>query len=293
MTMINEKETILKGLVVSTADYDTGKKIIGISSANLTPNESGIVPLSKEGAFSEEKVETLPNTEVIESLSFLPSDSEENTEVKENNPLSDINPQALNEMNVDILKGLDISGEENKEETIDEQGPTVNENMEMPVMEEVIAQEPEQINDDLFAALPNLESLEPESPKEVKEETIVDSNVETSAVQAEETPTISEQPTLTDLPLLAVEQQPKEITEEEPQPNEEKDEEISQNLNEKELLSKILEQLQRNNEMMQNILNEISEIKKQVQGNEIEKANNLNQSMIIPSMETEQSSLTM
>lgn len=317
MTMICEKETILKGLVMKTADYDTGKKIIGISSANLTPNEAGNVPLSKETAFVKPTLEEVhPNSEIVESLNFVPSETENQEKIQESNPLdtkdeiqesnpllesdplADINPQRLNEIEVDIFKGIETIPEEKVEEKV----PVVSTDLEMPVMEQVIAQEPDSVNEDLFASLPSLENL-------TQEQTLENVTTPESVVETIEEPLVpvdvsTPESVLSDLPLLTEEENlpqelPKELPEHLPIQNEAQpkstEEKVEQNLNEKELLLRILEQLKKNNEMMQNILNEISEIKSknQTEVSEMTKTNNIRQSMIIPSMEPQETTLTL
>lgn len=303
MTMFSEKENILKGLVVSTADYDTGKKIIGISSANLTPNEEGIAPLSKENAFVKEiKEQELPNTEITESLTFLSTDdSEPKEEIQETNPLSDINPQGLNEISVDVLKGLDGISEEKEEETT---VPIVDANLELPEMEEIVAQEPDKVNEDLFASLPNLENLTQETmPKEEILTSIGEVTDGPIIEEATQEDSLATEGLLTDLPLLSSEEESKEEISEEEQilasedqkaePIEEKEEQVKQSLNEAELLVKILEQLEKNNELIQTISNEIGEIKKQIGIKQIDKSTNIVSSMVIPSMESSESTLTL
>lgn len=282
MTMISEKETILKGLVVTTADYDTSKKIIGISSANLTPNNEGIAPLSKENAFVQETKEELPSTEIIESLTFLPS-NEEIKEIPTPDPLADVNPQQLNEINVDILKGLDFKPEEKNEERV----PVVNESLEMPTMEDVIAQEPDQVNDDLFASLPSLDNLTTES---VKESVIAEPTDETlEGIHTEEKTFESENPdySTSSIEEDKLEELPESLqTEEIIPPEENLEEKKSLDLSEKDLLLKILEQLESINQLIQTISNEVSNIKKQRQT----ETNERSQDMIIPSIDPQESS---
>ena len=58
--MISEVQNILRGSVLSTVQYDTSRKLIGVSTANLVPAANGVAPLSKQGAFQvPEKTETV------------------------------------------------------------------------------------------------------------------------------------------------------------------------------------------------------------------------------------------
>lgn len=54
--MISEIENLQKGIVVSTVEYDTNKRIIGIGTPTITPDQvTGISPLSKQTGFIKEE----------------------------------------------------------------------------------------------------------------------------------------------------------------------------------------------------------------------------------------------
>ena len=76
--MISEVENIKKGLVVSTSDFDNNKKIIGVNNDNITPDENGICPLGKQGAFiKEEPIETFEEVSALDTLSSVSNNVEE------------------------------------------------------------------------------------------------------------------------------------------------------------------------------------------------------------------------
>lgn len=58
--MISEMENIQKGIVVSTVEDSVNRRIIGIGSSTVTPDPvTGIAPLSKQNAFTEEQVQNV------------------------------------------------------------------------------------------------------------------------------------------------------------------------------------------------------------------------------------------
>jgi hypothetical protein len=72
--MVSEIDNIVKGLVVSTSDFDNNKKIIGVNNDNITPDENGICPLGKQGAFIKEE-KPVEQFEEISALDSIPSAS--------------------------------------------------------------------------------------------------------------------------------------------------------------------------------------------------------------------------
>ena len=66
--MTSELENIKKGMVVSTVQFDTAKKIIGVATTNLQPGPDGIAPLEKQGAFQPAApVETVDFAQALSS----------------------------------------------------------------------------------------------------------------------------------------------------------------------------------------------------------------------------------
>lgn len=75
MKMTSEVARIKQGIVVTTMDFNDTKKVIGVSKGNITPNEQGVVPLGKQGAFEkEDKVEETFETLDIGAMS-IPSET--------------------------------------------------------------------------------------------------------------------------------------------------------------------------------------------------------------------------
>ena len=173
--MVSEIENIKKGLVVSTSDYDNNKKIIGVNNGNITPDENGICPLGKQGAFIKEEapIETFEevsaldsienNNAVEETLDFsaptpapvgepekaaeapkfvLPEATVSDTTME--NPVEVAPNDALNTLIVEAPKPIEEAA---KEEPVTE----AEVELQMPVMdEEVLASEPTGIDNSLF-----------------------------------------------------------------------------------------------------------------------------------------------
>ncbi len=78
--MYSEIENLLKGRVETTTEYDNSKKIIGVNDANITPDDKGICPLGKQGAFTVEETKA-PAGEVnaLDSLNGASSEAVEET----------------------------------------------------------------------------------------------------------------------------------------------------------------------------------------------------------------------
>ena len=79
--MVSEIDNIIKGLVVSTSDFDNNKKIIGVNNDNITPDENGICPLGKQGAFIKEEkpVEMFEEISAIDSIASAANGNVEET----------------------------------------------------------------------------------------------------------------------------------------------------------------------------------------------------------------------
>ena len=184
--MIGEIENIKKGLVVSTVEFDTSKKIIGVSTTNLIPGPTGVAPLEKQGAFQTPQVaetidfvQAINNTQVpVEEptgqveLSVLdaPADNSElkvpvASDVIVDNPVQVENPSNLT--------GFDMPNIEAVQEEVKEEVPTepVAIDIQMPEMPSVVvADEPTGLNESLFeGATPQTETSILEEPTNTQE----------------------------------------------------------------------------------------------------------------------------
>ena len=186
--MISEVEKIKQGLVEKTVEFDTQRKVIGVSTTNLLPNENGIVPLSKQGAF--EPVETIdfsdavnqnaPQEETIEQLDLPVLDS---------TPQAGVLPEPVHN---DVLTGSPVSVENPQDlsgfkipEPVMEEEPSVMEpvapvaiDIQMPEMPEtVVANEPETMDANIFET-----PLQEETPVLTQSEEILNSIPSTTPV---------------------------------------------------------------------------------------------------------------
>lgn len=184
--MIGEIENIKKGLVVSTVEYDTSKKIIGVSTTNLIPGPTGVAPLEKQGAFQTPQVsetidfvQAINNTQVpVEEptgqveLSVLDAPADNSglkvpvaSDVIVDNPVQVENPSNLT--------GFDMPNIEAVQEEVKEEVPTepVAIDIQMPEMPSVVvADEPTGLNESLFeGATPQTETSILEEPTNTQE----------------------------------------------------------------------------------------------------------------------------
>ncbi len=184
--MIGEIENIKKGLVVSTVEFDTSKKIIGVSTTNLIPGPTGVAPLEKQGAFQTPQVaetidfvQAINNTQVpVEEptgqveLSVLDAPADNSglkvpvaSDVIVDNPVQVENPSNLT--------GFDMPNIEAVQEEVKEEVPTepVAIDIQMPEMPSVVvADEPTGLNESLFeGATPQTETSILEEPTNTQE----------------------------------------------------------------------------------------------------------------------------
>lgn len=68
MQLIDNTDKMLSGSISKTGDFEMYKKVIGVSSSNLTPNMQGIVPLANTSSLEKEKIEPEISEQVMESL---------------------------------------------------------------------------------------------------------------------------------------------------------------------------------------------------------------------------------
>lgn len=188
--MISELDNIKKGLVVSTVEYDTSKKIIGVATTNLSPGPNGIAPLEKQGAFQVPATETIDFAQAIDAvqaqaaeqiagqieLPVLGAAPENNglkppvtTDVILENPVQVENLASLTGFDVPNIEAVsEEKVEEKPEETTQEQ---VALDIQMPEMpSEVVADEPTGLNESLFEGANAQQSLLEANPQPAGEE---------------------------------------------------------------------------------------------------------------------------
>ena len=184
--MIGEIENIKKGLVVSTVEFDTSKKIIGVSTTNLIPGPTGVAPLEKQGAFQTPQVaETIDFVQAINDTQVPAEEPTGQVELSvlgapvDNSGLkvpvaSDVivdNPVQVE--NPSNLTGFDMPNIEAVQEEVKEEVPTepVAIDIQMPEMPSVVvADEPTGLNESLFeGATPQTETSILEEPTNTQE----------------------------------------------------------------------------------------------------------------------------
>ena len=242
MTLTSEVDNILNGQVVSKT---TSYKALGVSTANITPDEKGVAPLSKQGAFTVENIVNTQPAEVHEVAQTVPSPVEQTVEAQTVSPnevvqetpqvsepaFSSQTPSVENPLDnpqMSALSALEESTEEEKLENIEyekpaegvltespvdvsapsalesfnfdalrekiaapseveEKEPVVEEKIELPTMpSEIVAQEPTEVNNQLFA---NVEGVE---PKEASQQVALDTPAENLEQKGPETTIVSE-----------------------------------------------------------------------------------------------------
>lgn len=180
--MISEVDNILKGRVESTVEYEAARKIIGISQANLTPGEDGVVPLAKQNAFvtetKEEEVvalETLDfssdvkpadETSSIEQSSIPGLKEPEFNDVAVDAPLEVTSPKELSGLN--MTASSEVSEKPQASEPVEEVSGTID--IQMPQMpDKIVGLEPTEVDSNLFE-LPKQDNPNYEIPSDGKEE---------------------------------------------------------------------------------------------------------------------------
>lgn len=180
--MISEVDNILKGRVESTVEYEAAKKIIGISQANLTPGEDGVVPLAKQNAFETETIEeevvaleTLDfssdvkpadETSSIEQSSIPGLKEPELSDVAVDAPLEVTSPKELSGLN--MTASSEVIEKPQASEPVEEVSGTID--IQMPQMpDKIVGLEPTEVDSNLFE-LPKQDNPSYEIPSDVKEE---------------------------------------------------------------------------------------------------------------------------
>lgn len=156
--MTSEVDNLLKGNVISTADYDTYRKLIGVAQENLNPNVSGIVPLAKQNAFVQAAAEVkteqpvLPQQEQTPALKNQTVTEEINKEQAQEPVLE---PMLENPVAVENTSSLSTLTEPKQEAATvqpepEKKAPILD--LQMPqIPSEVVGMEPEKTNETLFA----------------------------------------------------------------------------------------------------------------------------------------------
>ena len=169
----------------ATLEVKAELKAFGGSTANITPGPDGIAPLSKQSAFKKE--------EAIESIDLnTPEPVLEPTE-EEKIPSSVEDPSELEGFK---MPEIDLP-------ILDEAGPVEEEpkaqDLEMPEMpSEILAQEPQGINETLFATSVTPEPT-PKANPEVTSDLVVDSVEPTPLESPIEESTLTPQPDTTEM----------------------------------------------------------------------------------------------
>lgn len=166
MEMYSEVSNILKGRVESTIDYDSSKKIIGISTSNVSLNAQGVIPLAKQNAFKEEeKTNVDEGVNALESIDLTPNDTEvvdfssmnstiDTPTLKEPSAVSDIAMDAPVSVESPASLGkfvTDIPEETQQPQELEQPGETPVFDIQMPIMpDKIVATEPKEIDPSLF-----------------------------------------------------------------------------------------------------------------------------------------------
>lgn len=223
--MTSEVDNILKGRVEATVEFVNSKRVIGISSAHLTPKEDGVVPLSKQGAFIVNKEE---QTAQIETLDFSDTPKEsgnptseevkvdtipglktpEFTDVVVDAPLEVTSPKELSDFNV--TASSEVVEKQEPQTTIEDAIGTID--IQMPQMPDtIVAEEPKEVNEQLFEIPRNDNPINdiPNDSKEVSTPDTLNESISGEITNKEESP-IAEP---LDVDAL-VEQKQKELMEE-------------------------------------------------------------------------------
>lgn len=183
--MTGEVQNILKGSVVTTVEYDTGRRLIGVSTSNLIPGASGVAPLSKQGAFQvPEKSDTLETVDFVQAISNAQVQEDAIAETVDL-PMLDQQPATLKEpVHSDVITENPVQVENSAsmgsfdlpsiEKSVQPEQPVedvtpVAIDIQMPQMTDaIVADEPTGPNDQIF------EGAEQPAPTSILESTPVD-----------------------------------------------------------------------------------------------------------------------
>lgn len=182
--MTGEVQNILKGSVVTTVEYDTGRRLIGVSTSNLIPGANGVAPLSKQGAFQvPEKADTLETVDFVQAISNVQGQDDTIAETVDL-PMLDQQPAPLKEpVHSDVITENPVQVENTAsmgsfdlpsiemptqpEQPVEEVTPVAMD-IQMPQMTEaIVADEPTGTNDQIF------EGSEQPAPTSILESTPV------------------------------------------------------------------------------------------------------------------------
>ena len=152
MELVSEIDKILNGTLVVETDK---LKAIAVSSATISPDDKGVVPLSKQNKMEIEK-EEIPENEFVETL--------------EDSPI-DVAP-------LETLEGFDFAPDKEEEKEEEPKKEEVKEEKEeeeqieisLPEVEDVVVNEPQEVNDNLFVNDDEKEEVKEEKKEEHKEE---------------------------------------------------------------------------------------------------------------------------
>lgn len=201
--MTGEVQNILKGSVVTTVEYDTGRRLIGVATSNLIPGANGVAPLSKQGAFQvPKKTETMETVDFVQAISNVQGQDDTIAETVDL-PVLDQQPSTLKEpVHSDVITENPVQVENpasmgtfdlpsiemptQPEQPVEEVAPVALE-IQMPQMTEaVVADEPTGTNDQIF------EGAEQPAPTSILEQTSTSEVVEPAPV-AEPAPVVEQQ----------------------------------------------------------------------------------------------------
>lgn len=182
--MTGEVQNILKGSVVTTVEYDTGRRLIGVSTSNLIPSANGVAPLSKQGAFQvPEKADTMETVDFVQAISNVQGQDDIIAETVDL-PMLDQQPAPLKEpVHSDVITENPVQVENTAsmgsfdlpsiempiqpEQPVEEVTPVAMD-IQMPQMTEaIVADEPTGTNDQIF------EGSEQPAPTSILESTPV------------------------------------------------------------------------------------------------------------------------
>ncbi len=182
--MTGEVQNILKGSVVTTVEYDTGRRLIGVSTSNLIPGANGVAPLSKQGAFQvPEKADTMETVDFVQAISNVQGQDDIIAETVDL-PMLDQQPAPLKEpVHSDVITENPVQVENTAsmgsfdlpsiempiqpEQPVEEVTPVAMD-IQMPQMTEaIVADEPTGTNDQIF------EGSEQPAPTSILESTPV------------------------------------------------------------------------------------------------------------------------
>lgn len=223
--MTSEVDNILKGRVEATVEFVSSKKVIGISSAHLTPKEDGVVPLSKQSAFIVNKEKQATQIETLDFLDAPKGNVElsnekakgdtipglktpEFTDVVVDTPLEVTSPKELSDFNV--TASSEVVEKPEPQTTIEDTIGTID--IQMPQMPDtIVAEEPKEVNEQLFEIPRNDNPINdiPNDSKEVSTPDTLNESLSSDMTNKEESP-IAESLDVDDL----VEQKQKELMEE-------------------------------------------------------------------------------